>query len=116
MAASPRPREAIRPILKRFETLYFYNTQYEGGVCDRNIFCMGSCPAQNVAKLVPHVMNKWGKKVYFLAADYNDGQITSKWMQKYVCDGGGEVVVDGYFPLDVTARPSARSRRPSPTR
>ena len=29
-------REAIRPVLKRFNTLYFYNTQYEGGVCDRN--------------------------------------------------------------------------------
>ena len=26
---------------KRYETLYFYNTQYEGGVCDRNIFCTG---------------------------------------------------------------------------
>ena len=34
-------REAIRPVLKRFNTLYFYNTQYEGGVCDRNIFCTG---------------------------------------------------------------------------
>jgi urea transport system substrate-binding protein len=95
-------REAIRPILKRFQTLYFYNTQYEGGVCDRNIFCLGSGPAQNVTKLVPHVMNKWGKKVYILAADYNYGQITSKWVQKYVRDGGGEVLADEYFPLDVT--------------
>ena len=46
-------REAIRPVLKRFNTLYFYNTQYEGGVCDRNCFCTGSTPAQNVDKLVP---------------------------------------------------------------
>src|SRR5580692_11093053 len=29
-------REVIRPVLDRFKTLYFYNTQYEGGVCDRN--------------------------------------------------------------------------------
>ena len=34
-------REAIRPTLARFETLYFYNVQYEGGVCDRNCFCPG---------------------------------------------------------------------------
>ncbi len=95
-------REAIRPILHRFETLYFYNTQYEGGVCDRNIFCTGSTPAQNVNKLVPYITKKWGKKVYILAADYNYGQITSKWITKYAHDAGGEVLAVDFFPLDVT--------------
>ena len=95
-------REAIRPILKRFQTLYFYNTQYEGGVCDRNIFCTGSGPAQNVSKLVPHIMQKWGKKAYIIAADYNYGQITAKWVTKYVREGGGEIVAAEFFPLDVT--------------
>ena len=95
-------REAIRPILKRFQTLYFYNTQYEGGVCDRNIFCTGSGPAQNVSKLVPYLMQKWGKKAYIVAADYNYGQITAKWVTKYVREGGGEIVAAEFFPLDVT--------------
>jgi branched-chain amino acid transport system substrate-binding protein len=95
-------REAIRPILRRFNTLYFYNTQYEGGVCDRNCFCTGSTPAQNVQKLVPYVMSKWGKKIYVIAADYNYGQITSKWITKYTRDGGGEVLSVDFFPLDVT--------------
>ena len=95
-------REAIRPILRRFQTLYFYNTQYEGGVCDRNIFCTGSGPAQNVSKLIPYVMKKWGKKAYIVAADYNYGQITAKWVTKYVREGGGEVVAAEFFPLDVT--------------
>ena len=65
-------------MLKRYNTLYFYNTQYEGGVCDRNAFCTGSTPAQNVSRLVPHVMKKWGKKIYIVAADYNYGQITEQ--------------------------------------
>ncbi len=95
-------REAIRPLLKRFNTLYFYNTLYEGGVCDRNIFCTGSTPAQTVEKLVPHVMKKWGKKVYTIAADYNYGQITAKWVKKYTQDNGGEVLQTDFFPLDVT--------------
>ncbi|MEV8895792.1 transporter substrate-binding protein, partial [Klebsiella pneumoniae] len=71
-------REAIRPTLKRFNTLYFYNTQYEGGVCDRNIFCTGVAPSQSVEALIPYAMSRWGKKVYILAADYNYGQIISK--------------------------------------
>jgi urea transport system substrate-binding protein len=95
-------REAIRPILRRYRTLYFYNTQYEGGVCDQNCFCTGSTPAQNVQKLIPYVMQKWGKKLYILAADYNYGQITSKWVAKYCRDAGGEVVATDFFPLNVT--------------
>jgi branched-chain amino acid transport system substrate-binding protein len=95
-------REAIRPILRKFNTLYFYNTQYEGGVCDRNCFCTGSTPAQNVQKLVPYLLEKWGKKVYIVAADYNYGQITSKWITKYTRDGGGQVLSADFFPLDVT--------------
>jgi urea transport system substrate-binding protein len=53
-------REVIRPVLDRFKTLYFYNTQYEGGVCDRNNFDTGVTPAQTVEKLVPYAMKKWG--------------------------------------------------------
>lgn len=95
-------REAIRPVFRRYNQLYFYNTQYEGGVCDRNTFCTGSTPAQNVNRLVPHIMKKWGKRVYIVAADYNYGQITSKWITKYTREGGGEVAAVDFFPLDVT--------------
>jgi urea transport system substrate-binding protein len=95
-------REVIRPVLDRFKTLYFYNTQYEGGVCDRNQFDTGVTPAQTVEKLVPYAMKKWGKKVYVIAADYNYGQITSQWVKKYVMENGGEVSSIDFFPLDVT--------------
>ena len=95
-------REVIRPVLDKFKTLYFYNTQYEGGVCDRNQFDTGVTPAQTVEKLVPYAMKKWGKKVYVVAADYNYGQITSQWVKKYVTENGGEVPSIDFFPLDVT--------------
>ncbi|MEK6418293.1 urea ABC transporter substrate-binding protein [Paraburkholderia tropica] len=95
-------REVVRPVLDRYRTLYFYNQEYEGGVCDRNTFCTGVTPAQTVAKLVPYAMKKWGKKVYVIAADYNYGQITSQWIKKYVQENGGSVAAIDYFPLDVT--------------
>ena len=95
-------REVIRPVLDKFKTLYFYNTQYEGGVCDRNQFDTGVTPAQTVEKLVPYAVKKWGKKVYVVAADYNYGQITSQWVKKYTTENGGEVLSIEFFPLDVT--------------
>ncbi|MFT4100966.1 MAG: transporter substrate-binding protein [Burkholderiaceae bacterium] len=96
-------REAMRPVLRRFQTLYFYSELYEGGVCDRNIFCPGSTPGQTLEKFTPFVMKRFnGKKIYTLAADYNYGQITAKWIKRYAQQNGGDVVATDFFPLDVS--------------
>ena len=94
-------REAIRQTFRRANTLYFYNVLYEGGVCDRNIVVTGTTPAQAVEPIVEISMKQWGKKVYVLAADYNYGQITAKWVAHYVKKGGGSVLKTDFFPLDV---------------
>lgn len=94
-------REAIRQTMRKTKTLYFYNVQYEGGVCDRNIFITGVTPAQQAEVLVPYALNKAGKKAYILAADYNYGQITARWLQKFTKDNGGETLAVDFFPLDV---------------
>jgi branched-chain amino acid transport system substrate-binding protein len=95
-------REAIRQMLHKARILYFYNVLYEGGVCDRNFCCDGVTPAQQVEVLMPAAVKKWGKKIYILAADYNYGQITARWMKKYAEEAGGEVVQTDFFPLDVS--------------
>ena len=58
--ATSASREAERPIANRFDALYFYTNQYEGGVCDRNIFVTGVTPTQQVEVLVPYAMKKSG--------------------------------------------------------
>jgi urea transport system substrate-binding protein len=94
-------REVIRPILRRSNTLYFYNTPYEGGVCDRNTFCTGTTPGQLLANLLPFMVNRFGKKIYVLAADYNFGQLSEKWTRKLAKENGAEVIASEFFPLDV---------------
>ncbi len=95
-------REAIRQVFRRANTLYFYNVLYEGGVCDRNIVCTGTTPAQAVEPIVEVAMKKWGNKVYVLAADYNYGQITAKWIAHYVQQRKGTVVKTDFFPLAIS--------------
>lgn len=95
-------REVMRPIVHQFEGLYFYNSLYEGGVCDRRHVSTGMVPAQQLEALIPYVVNELGgKRGYILAADYNYGHITSKWMQKIIRDNGGEDLAVEFFPLDV---------------
>ena len=112
-------REAIRPILTRYNTLYFYNTQYEGGVCDRNTFCTGSdAGAERRAGWSPYVMKKWGKKIYIVAADYNYGQITAQVGDEVLPRErrrGGRQSTSSRSTSPTSARRSRRSRRPSPT-
>ena len=84
-------REAIRQTFRRANVLYFYNVLYEGGVCDRNCFVTGTTPAQAVEPIVDIAIKQWGKKIYVLAADYNYGQITAKWVAHYVKQRGGTI-------------------------
>ena len=95
-------REAIRQTFRRGNTLYFYNILYEGGVCDRNCFVTGTTPAQAVEPIIDYAMKKWGNKVYVLAADYNYGQITAKWVAHYVEQRKGNILATNFFPLDVS--------------
>jgi len=95
-------REAIRQTFRRGNVLYFYNVLYEGGVCDRNCFCTGTTPAQAVEPIIDYAMKKWGNKVYVLAADYNYGQITAKWVAHYVEERKGTILATNFFPLDVS--------------
>jgi urea transport system substrate-binding protein len=99
---SSASREVIRPVLDKYKTLYFYDTPYEGGVCDRNTFCVSTTPSQTVAPLIAYACKTWGKKGYTLAANYNYGQITSEWVKKFTRDNGGEVLGTEFFPFDVT--------------
>jgi urea transport system substrate-binding protein len=93
-------REAIRPIFDRTKKLYFYNEQYEGGVCDANNYDTGVVPSQQLKALIPYAIEHYGKKLYVLAADYNYGQISAKWVEKYAKEAGGQVVKTDFIPLE----------------
>jgi branched-chain amino acid transport system substrate-binding protein len=104
-------REVMRPIVDRFKGVLFYNSLYEGGVCDRRHVSTGMVPAQQLEPLFDYVVNELGgKRTYILAADYNYGHITSKWMQKFTRDNGGEDLAVEFFPLDIANFQPAISR------
>lgn len=100
--ATSASREAVRPIVDNSDVLYFYTNQYEGGVCDGNMIGTGGLPEQQFSTLIPWMMEKYGKKVYIIAADYNFGQISAEWTRKLVVDNGGEIVGQELIPLGVS--------------
>ena len=94
-------REAVRPVVDKYSAVYFYNEQYEGGVCDKLVFCTGVTPAQQLGVLVPWAAKQHGKRFYTLAADYNYGHISADWVKVYLKAAGGELSGEEFIPLDV---------------
>jgi urea transport system substrate-binding protein len=100
---SSASRETARPIFDRYKMLYFYNTFYEGGVCDKTVFVGGETPAQMIGPALDYSMKAFNaKKIYTMWADYNYGHICSQWFKKFTEANGGEVVATEFYPLDVT--------------
>jgi branched-chain amino acid transport system substrate-binding protein len=95
-------REAIRPIVNRTNTIYFYTNQYEGGVCDASMISIGAVPEQQFSTLIPWMVEKFGKRVYTIAADYNFGQISAEWTRDLMKKLGGQVVGEEFIPLGVS--------------
>lgn len=95
-------REAIRPIVNRTQIPYFYTNQYEGGVCDANMISTGAVPEQQFSTLIPYMVEKFGKRVYVVAADYNFGQISAEWNRSLLKTVGGQIVGEEFIPLGVS--------------
>ena len=95
-------REAMRPTVDRKKALYFYNEQYEGGVCDKYVFTTGVVPEQQISTLLPWAIKNYGPKIYTIAADYNYGHISADWVKLYASQNGGEVIQTDFIDLSVS--------------
>ena len=99
---SSASREAYRPIVTQLDGFVFYNNQYEGGVCDARMIVTGAVPEQQFSTLIPWMMERFGKRVYTIAADYNFGQISAEWVRNIVKENGGEMAGEEFIPLGVS--------------
>lgn len=95
-------REAIRPIIRRSGTPYFYTALYEGGACDKQTFVTGPSASQQLSVLIKWSIARFGPRIYIMAPDYNFGRISATWVRKYAKEFGGEVVGADFLSLTVT--------------
>ena len=107
--ASPA-REAIRPIINENEQLYFYTTQYEGGVCDNTIFPVGATARQQLEKVTPFMADEFGDDIYVIAVDNNFGQLSGDWINVLADENDYNIIDEEYIPLSETDFSSVISR------
>lgn len=103
-------REAIRPIVDENDQLYFYTTQYEGGVCDHNIFPVGPTARQQLGMVLPYLVEEYGPEIYTVYADYNFGQLSADWVKVLADENDAEVIGEEAIPRSVSEFSSTINR------
>ncbi|QLH79912.1 urea ABC transporter substrate-binding protein [Halosimplex rubrum] len=96
-------REVVRPLMDAHRQLYFYTTQYEGGVCDRYTFPMGATAHQQLGTVLPYLVSEYGPEIFTVAADYNFGHLSSDWVDILAAEHGAEVIGKAFAPLSQTS-------------
>jgi branched-chain amino acid transport system substrate-binding protein len=96
-------REVIRPLMNAHRQLYFYTTQYEGGVCDRYTFPVGATARQQLGVVLPYLASEYGPEIFTVAADYNFGHLSSDWVDILAAENGAEVIEKEFVPLSQTS-------------
>lgn len=97
---SSATREAAKPLAEDADVLYIYTALYEGGECSAVMFNTGEVPSQQLAPVIPWIMDQTGGQKWFLLGnDYVWPRRSFELARQYIEAAGGQVVGEEYVPL-----------------
>lgn len=92
-------RKAMLPTIMQRNHLLYYPTCYEGAECTQNAICTGPLANQHSQDLIPFMVEKFGKKTFFVGSNYvwpkGSNRNAKNWLDKL----GGELLGEEYIPL-----------------
>lgn len=94
-------RDAMIPTVNRFKTPLLYATNYEGGLCEKNVFMFNTVPNQELEKLIPTMAIRSGKSFYLFGTDYIWPQKMFERAEVEIDKIGGKVVGKAFTPWGV---------------
>ncbi len=97
-------RKAVLPVVERLNGLLWYPTLYEGFEFSPNIIYTGAAPNQNSVELCRFLMNRYGRRFYFVGSNYVYPRESNRIMRELVRHNGGEVVGERYVDLRTKRR------------
>jgi len=92
-------RKAVLPVVERLNGLLWYPTLYEGFEFSPNVIYTGAAPNQNSVELCRFLMERYGKRFYFVGSDYVYPRESNRIMRELVRHNGGQVVGERYIDL-----------------
>jgi urea transport system substrate-binding protein len=93
-------RKAVLPIVERHNGLLLYPSMYEGFEYSENVLYAGATLNQNAFCLADFLLRDYGRRIYFVGADYIYPRESNRVMRDLVESRGGQVVAERYLPVD----------------
>jgi urea transport system substrate-binding protein len=91
-------RKAVLPVIEKRNKLLFYPTFYEGYECSRNVIYTGAVINQIVWNAVPWIVDKLGKKKFFIVgSNFLYSREASKVTKGRIKQAGAEWIADEYL-------------------
>jgi urea transport system substrate-binding protein len=91
-------RKAVLPVIEKRNKLLFYPTFYEGYECSRNVVYTGAVINQIVWNSVPWIVNKLGRKKFFIVgSNFLYSREASKVTKGRIKQAGADWVADEYL-------------------
>ena len=96
-------RQSVLPVFEQYNGVLLYPTLYEAQECSKNCFYTGAVPNQQLDDFVPWIINKLGRKnFYLIGANYIYPKETNREVKALLAKHGGKVVAEEYSPLGAT--------------
>lgn len=95
-------RQAVLPVVEKYDNLLIYPTDYEGLEQSDNIIYLGCVPNQQVQVIAPWVVDNIGKKVYVIGSDYLYPRSTCAQLIAILKENGATIVGEEYVSMDET--------------
>lgn len=93
-------RKAVLPLIERHNGLLLYPSMYEGFEYSENVLYTGATLNQNTFALADFILQKHGKRIVFVGADYIYPRESNRVMRDIIESKGGEVAAEHYVRLD----------------
>ncbi len=95
-------RQAVLPVVEKYDNLLIYPTDYEGLEQSDNIIYLGCVPNQQIQTIAPWMVENLGTKVYIIGNDYLYPRSTCAQMKAMLEENGATIVGEEFVSLDET--------------
>ncbi len=94
-------RDAMTPHMSKLKTPLLYATDYEGGVCNRYVFCYSAIPDHYIKPFIPYLIENYGDSFYLFGADYVWPHKMNAAIKTAIVGQKGSVMAEEYTPFGV---------------
>lgn len=94
-------RDAMLPTITELKTPLMYPMDYEGGCCNRYVYCYAPLPSQFVSPFIPWLIENYGKRFYLYGTDYVWPHDMNKAVKPVLKEAGGILLAEEYTPMGV---------------